>query len=301
MEELRQHYLTYLRQRNLEEATVNLHDYVLRSALAHAQIDNMERLEGLATEDVQAMVSGFSSVCSQRSLATLLPILRRLLEFFYEEGYGEVMMAGMVMKPFNQRGNVATYLSRDDEQRLLEQLEHETKRAKAIILLALRLGLRDSDICNLTLRDISWEHDQICLMQKKTDRPLVLPLLPAVGNALMDYILHERPTRDDGYPYVFLRTQAPYTKLSNLYHFSSRLFQRLQITPVGGNAVGLHLLRYTLVHRLLDEKVPHQVITDTLGHVSRESDKPYLSMEESMLRMCALDLSLIGKVSWEGR
>jgi hypothetical protein len=72
------------------------------------------------------------------------------------------------------------------------------------------------------------------------------------------------------------------------------------IKPVNGNATGVHLFRYSLVHRLLTAKVPHQVITDTLGHTSKESDKPYLSMEESMLRMCALDLSVIGGLTWKG-
>jgi hypothetical protein len=61
----------------------------------------------------------------------------------------------------------------------------------------------------------------------------------------------------------------------------------------------MHLYRYTLVHRLLKLKVSHQIITDTLGHTSKESDKPYLSMEESMLRMCALDLSQIGRIAWK--
>ena len=70
------------------------------------------------------------------------------------------------------------------------------------------------------------------------------------------------------------------------------------IQPVNGKTKGLHLFRYTLTHRLLSAKVPHQVVTDILGHTSKESDKPYISLEESMLRMCALDLSEIGKIHW---
>lgn len=36
-----------------------------------------------------------------------------------------------------------------------------------------------------------------------------------------------------------------------------------------------------------------------LGHVSKESDKPYLSMEEQMLKECPLDFSLVGQKYWE--
>ena len=62
----------------------------------------------------------------------------------------------------------------------------------------------------------------------------------------------------------------------------------------------MHLYRRTLINRLLLDGVAHQVITDTLGHTSKESDKPYIPMEEAMLRECALGLGKIGIKSWEG-
>jgi integrase len=204
-------------------------------------------------------------------------------------------MAGLV-----RRGSVATYIEDKDQVRLLAQLEKESKRTKAIVLLAMRLGLRDSDICNLTFHSIDWINDRISLVQAKTGEPLVLPLLPAVGNAVMDYILEERPRENDGYPYIFLRKQAPFTKLASVYSICSKLLKQLDIEPVNGGATGVHLFRYSMVHRLLMTKVPHQVITNVLGHSSKESDKPYLSMKEPMLRRCALDLTWIGTVSWTG-
>jgi hypothetical protein len=79
----------------------------------------------------------------------------------------------------------------------------------------------------------------------------------------------------------------------------SRLFDQADIQTVNRNSRGPHACRYTLTHKLLLKKVPHQVITDTLGHASKESDKPYLSMEEQMLRECPLTLSLIGQKYWE--
>jgi site-specific recombinase XerD len=115
----------------------------------------------------------------------------------------------------------------------------------------------------------------------------------------MDYITKERPASSK-YPYVFLRAQAPHIKLSSVYPICSNLLRAKSIAPVNGAATGAHLFRYTMVHRLLMAKAPRQVITGILGHTSKEADKPYLSMEESMLRMCALDLSVIGCISWEG-
>ena len=128
---------------------------------------------------------------------------------------------------------------------------------------------------------------------------LCLPLLEDVGNSIMDYIMNERPAAARACPYVFVRTQAPYKKLASMYMVCSRLFSQAGIKTVNRDSQGVHVCRYTLTHKLLLKKVPHQVITDTLGHISRDSDKPYLSMEEQMLRECPLDFSLIGQKYWE--
>lgn len=75
---------------------------------------------------------------------------------------------------------------------------------------ALRLGLRDTDICSLRFSQIDWKNDRIILEQEKTGVTLCLPLLEDVGNAIMDYIMNERPAAAKGCPYVFVRKQAPY-------------------------------------------------------------------------------------------
>ncbi|MEG6523336.1 tyrosine-type recombinase/integrase [Desulfotomaculum sp. 1211_IL3151] len=299
-ESIRSQYLKYLEQRNLSRSTIDLHDYVFRKTVEFSGIETAKDLLSLSPGKIHLVITKFAGICNRRSMATLLPILRSLLAFFHTTGLIKKDLSGIVMGVFVQRGSVAAYISEKDQTGLVAQLAKEPKRTKAIILLAMHLGLRDCDICNLTFQTIDWRNDKIRLIQKKTGEPLVLPLLPDVGNALMDYILNERPKRADHYPYIFLRKQAPHNKLTSVYPTCSRLLGNLGIKPINGTARGVHLFRYSMVHKLLAAKVPHQVITDTLGHTSRESDKPYLSMEESMLRACALNLSVIGRVSWRG-
>jgi integrase len=52
------------------------------------------------------------------------------------------------------------------------------KRNYAVILLALRLGLRALDISNLKFSNIDWDNNVIELILVKTKRNLSLPLLP---------------------------------------------------------------------------------------------------------------------------
>jgi integrase len=298
---VRDQYLSSLASRNLSSATISLHDYVFRNTMAFIRADSIGSLSALDADEAQRAVVGFASVCSKQSMPTISRSLRSLLTFLYDAGYTQTNLSGAIMPASIHRGSVAAYISNADMAKLAENLDKESKRTKAIVLLAMKLGLRDCDICGLTFQQIDWLNDKIRINQKKTGEPLVLPLLPAVGNALMDYILRERPKRGDRYPYIFLREQAPHMKLSSVYNICSKLLEANGIAPVNGTSAGANVFRRTMVYRMLASKVPYQVITDALGHVSKETDKPYLSMDEPMLRTCALDLSAIGRVSWEGR
>lgn len=64
-----------------------------------------------------------------------------------------------------------------------------TFREKAIVSLALYTGIRGCDIANLKLTDIDWKKERVSFVQEKTGNPIVLPLLPHVGNSLFVLIL----------------------------------------------------------------------------------------------------------------
>lgn len=125
-----------------------------------------------------------------------------------------------------QRNHVKAFIPFEDDEILESALKNESKRNKAIILLAFKLGLRDIDICTLTFDSIDWIKDKITIVQKKTNMPITLPLLPVVGNAIMEYILEDRPQPDDGFPYVFRRLQAPYSAIRSAYPICSKFIER---------------------------------------------------------------------------
>jgi integrase len=265
LESVRLQYLDFIKKRNLSQSTMALHDYVVRKAMVFWGIKSISGLNLLSHEQVQRTIRGFAAVCSRRSMATILPILRSWLKFLYDRDLTQLNRSAMIMSPFVQRGSVASYIKKEDEARLRILLESESKRNKAILLLAICLGLRDCDICNLSFQEIDWLHDKLKITQKKTGEVLLLPLLPDVGNALMDYLLHERPMQKAQYPYVFLRKQAPFYKINSAYMICSNFLRKAGITPVNGTARGVHLFRYSMVHKLLEAKVPYPVITDALG------------------------------------
>ncbi|HCS75081.1 MAG TPA: integrase [Clostridiales bacterium] len=299
LDELRLQYNAFLQIKNLEKSTIALHDYSFRCLIEGTGIGSVSELNDLKPSQIQKMLTELSDRLCINSRGTIYPIIRQIFTYLYAGGFVANDYSGMILTPLNQRIHLRPYITSTDEEKLFAVLEEAPLRTKAMMRLAIRLGLRDSDICNLQFSQIDWNNDRIVLEQEKTGVTLSLPLLEDVGNSIMEYIINERPLVSKSYPYVFVRSQAPHKKLSSMYSVCSRLLDKAGIKTVNSNSRGVHVCRYTLTHKLLKAKVPYQVITDTLGHVSKESDKPYLSMDEEMLRKCPLDFSLIGQKHWE--
>lgn len=298
LEDIRQQYLLFLKKSNYAAGTIRSRDYIFRNMIKFSGVRSAEELYHLSASDVGTILKGFAGICKCMDSPTTL--VRLTLQYLYDQGLLEADRAEMVMSPFRHHGNTPCYIPEKEDGKFYEALGDCTKRNTAIILLARELGLRSCDICGLKFSQIDWEGEKIRLNQQKTGEPVVLPLLPEVGNAIFEYIRDERPKVDAGYPFIFLRTQAPFTRITRVYEVSDRFVTKSGIERKNGSQRGMHLYRRTLANRLLLDEVPHQVITDTLGHTSKEADKPYIPMEESMLRECALGLGEIGIKSWEG-
>ena len=297
LESIRQELIAGLKLNNYAENTIRHYDLFFRNIITFSGIHSCAELLAFDQSRVKAVMDGLGRHYS--SMDTPVVMVRLIFRYLYEKKYTKLNCEPMVMKPYAQNGILPSYIPKEADAAFFEGLQQESKRNTAILLLARRLGLRSGDICDLTFQQVDWKEDKIRLHQNKTGDPLVLPLLPDVGNALMEYILNERPKIQPDYPYIFLRSVPPYTKLVRLYEISRSFLERTGIETVNGTKKGMHLYRRTLINRLLNEKVPHQVITDTLGHRSMESDKAYLPMEEDMLQECALGLEMIGTKQWE--
>ena len=160
-------------------------------------------------------------------------------------------------------------------------------RSAAMTMLALRLGLRSVDICNLCLSDISWKSRTISIVQQKTGAPLTLPFPVEVGNLLARYILEGRPKCD--VPNVFITLKHPYTRLR-----SSRCYTSSLAILGGKKAVadvrGLHIARRTFASDLLAAGNPVPMISSTLGHADESTVDEYLATDGHRMRECAIGL-----------
>ena len=205
LEEIRQQYNAFLRTQNLENNTIDLYDYAFRCLVEGAGVTDVSSLYELQPSQIQSMLVSLSERLCLNSRGTLFPIIRQILSYLHAAGFVPADFSGMVLTPAYQNMHLKPYITALDEEKLFHVMKEAPLRTKAMMRLAIRLGIRDIDICNLRFSQIDWQNDQIILEQKKTGVTLSLPLLEDVGNAIMDYIMNERPAEAGSCPYRLIK------------------------------------------------------------------------------------------------
>jgi len=217
--------------------------------------------------------------------------LKSFLEFLEDAGaVTEKKLSLAVPKVFANQESIVTVLS-EKAVKALRNKDYESTagtntRNHAMMLLALRLGIRRSDIIKLRFSEIDWKMNKISFIQQKTNVPITLPLLPDVGNAIMNYILNFRPqgTSDT----VFLRHYAPYHALTPNTHMIAKLLSSFDSEDCPQRS--FHILRRTCATGMLKINIPRSTISAAIGQTDPNSSDVYLSMDEDKMRKCCLSL-----------
>jgi integrase len=188
--------------------------------------------------------------------------------------------------------DIPSVYTEDEILRLLKAVDCANpigKRDYAILLLAVKLGIRRGDLRNLKLENLKWETNRIELIQEKTGQVLNLPILEEIGAALIDYLKNGRPKVLS--EYIFLKHVPTYEKLSpvGLNNIVNKYFRQAGIIIPKGKKHGLHALRHSLASHLLENQTPIVVISEILGHLNSHTTSVYLKIDLDQLRTCALE------------
>lgn len=288
-------YLACLQKEGKSDRTIQFYEIIARQFLEYLEQKNIPEITEVQLKDVNLFLPFISKQYQPTSMRTVLSALRSFLRFVESKHLTKLCLSDAIPSSFGRKTSIIPTITREEERKLLLAEDCKTplgKRNQAMMLLALRTGLRSIDIVNLKLEDIHWNSNTIEIVQEKTDTPLVLPLLTEIGNAIADYILNGRPSCQQ--PYIFLRSQAPFQKLagrSSGYAVSCKMMKKAGIRQNKDDRKGFHCLRHSLAARLLSEETPLPVISSILGHRDKDSTKVYLSTDLEHLRTCALGLS----------
>ena len=224
----------------------------------------------------------------------VISALREFMKYLFVRKFSTVDFSSKIprYKTIIQPKIPSTY-SKQEIETLISSIERSSavgKRNYAIVLIAARLGLRASDICNLKFENLYWDTSEIRFKQYKTGKELILPLLTDVGNAIIDYLKYGRPQSEE--LYVFLTERPPYGRFTTsnvVTHVVQRAFINAGI-EIGGRRFGPHSLRHSLGLRMLEESTILPVITEVLGHENTQSTRYYLKIDVKSMKQCILDV-----------
>ena len=283
-------YERYRLSKGLSKRTIKsqmVHLKRLRNFLKEKNINDLSQLQnGHILDFIKTFV-----YYSESTTSSSLSVLRIFLKFLNEQGYHEKDLSYLVPKDtYKSQSKLPTTYTPEEIKKMLESIDRgnpKGKRDYAMVLLCARLGLRSSDVCQLQFSEINWKKNVIVLDQKKTGNTIELPLLPEVGNAIIDYLKFGRPQSESSH--VFLKAGHWCTPLNPAtLHTIVRSCLLNAGVEIENKKSGPHALRHSLASQLLENKSPLPVISSVLGHKSSEATKGYLRIDISALRSCAL-------------
>ena len=164
------------------------------------------------------------------------------------------------------------------------------KRDYAILLFAIQLGMRSSDICNLKLNDIHLKEKRVIFRQGKTGVMENLPITELMVYTLADYLKHARPTTKSNllFVHMYSNPNRGYTG-SSMYKILNKYMEKAGINT-NGKRHGIHAMRHSLSSNLIKDGTPLPVISGILGHSSTEITTRYLWMDTEQLRKLSLEV-----------
>jgi integrase len=225
---------------------------------------------------------------SRSSASVVATALRSYLRYRSTCGDSVGALSAVISAPVHWRlASLPRALRPEEVERLLNSFTPERrwpKRGYAIVRCAADMGLRCGEIASLMLSDIDWRAGTVTLRSTKSRRQDILPLPMETGQALADYLQHERPPSSN--PVLFIRRCGASDQA-----ITSMAIQKL--IKRAGRRVGLthfsaHALRHTLACRLVESGSSLKEVADVLRHRSLETTRIYAKLDTPKLAAVAL-------------
>ncbi len=173
----------------------------------------------------------------------------------------------------------------------VERASPAGKRDYAILLCIAVYGWRAADIRELRLENIDWRKNKISFIQQKTSVPVEFPIIPAVGNAIIDYLKNARPESDSNHVVLMMShlfMGLPIKGTSFIYRLLLRYVQLAGIKGLDKRKHGSHAFRFSLATHLIASGHTISLTKSILGHKTTDVTLNYVRLDISSLKKCNL-------------
>lgn len=246
------------------------------------------RLRALRAETAEARIQHYIK-SSKDNVASLSSSLRSFLRYCALHGHTRDDFSGLIPRVRSYRhASLPRGVEDSALERVLRLIARDTAngaRDYAVMLLLMAYGVRAISACRLLLEDIDWPQAKIRFRAHKGGKEVIVPLIDAVGEAIIQWLRH----RDPRTPYreVFLSTKAPHAPISSLA-ISNVVRTLMHKAGIHQPGRGSHSLRHSWAIRALQNDQPIKAIADVLGHRYIDTTYIYAKADLKMLRQVAM-------------
>ena len=272
------------------ESTIKKKSNYISRFLAYLK-EEKRRVARIRLIDVDAYVL----VCGKRyarvTTADICSTIRVFLGFLHTTDRIPINFSASVVAPRLRRGErPLRALHWESVQLILQGIDRSDQigcRDYAILLMMCVYGLGAGETIGVMLEDIQWRSRKVRIVRPKTGVEILLPLLPAVAEALANYLEHSRPV-DAQTRHLFVSYNSPYSSLKAATSIRHILVRHAQAAGITGPYLGSHALRHSHACRQMEIGTPMKVVGDILGHRDPSSTSAYIRTSTNLLKHMAL-------------
>lgn len=239
---------------------------------------------------IDAFLVGLAPRYARSTVSAIACSLRCFLRFLHWSGRLPVDLSDAVIAPVQPRyERPPRALAWDEVQRLLNAVDRSTptgRRDYALLLMMSLYGLGAGEARGLQFQDIDWDAGTVSVVRPKTGTAFILPLLPAVAEAVARYLRHGRPI-DTPTRHLFVCMKIPFEPLTSSSAIRHIIVKQARRAGITAPFLGSHVLRHTHAARQIDLGTPPRVISELLGHRDPESLSAYVRIATQTLREIA--------------
>lgn len=283
-------FFGYLREeRGLKAASIYHYQHYLNRFAAFLGRNGVTSLSQISAATLAAFVVDSAPALVPNSRRGLCATMKVFLRYCHRERIlTQDLSAAVEMPQAFRMAELPRSIGWEDVRHMLEAVDRRSplgRRDYAILLLLVTYGLRGHEVASLTLDDLDWPRDRLRVPERKAGHWTVYPLASVVGEAVLDYLQHGRPTTADRH--LFLRAVAPKAPLG-AGAISQTAAWYLRKAGITVRRAGAHTLRHTCVQRLVDAELSFKAIGDYVGHRSPSSTQVYAKVATEALREVAM-------------
>jgi integrase/recombinase XerC len=274
-------FLTALRGQNYSAKTLRAYGDDLRQFLGWVAKNRVDwempkRFSRVDIEGFMSYLDGqkMTGVTRVRKLAAI-----RKFFTFLEENHVIAGNPANTVKGARREQKEPGILYKEQYKALLYEAS-DSVRDYAIIMTFLQTGIRLSELVNLRVDDIDFEHRTLTVRQGKGKKDRHIPLVDEAVKALRNYVRYRNTELIFDDDIFFLAKNGTSLNVSSVKYLVAKYVKKAGIRK----KVSVHTLRHTFGAHKADKQMGIATLQELMGHKKKETTLKYIHLAKTNLR-----------------